>query len=165
MKKLVIVMTCLMFLFSPAYAKQKKKAPKESASEAKKAGSQKSGFKDLVDIKIIAPEEKDIINKYYRDHQAKNLKGKKGKKKKKLPPGLRKKLDRGEELPPGWQKKVAIGEVLDVGVYDNSEPVPVDLIEKLPPQPQDTEIIRVEGKIIRLIKATRTILDVFDLNL
>ena len=32
--------------------------------------------------------------------------------KKKLPPGLMKKLERGGELSPGWQKKVARGEVL-----------------------------------------------------
>jgi hypothetical protein len=164
MKKLLIVMTCLMFLFSPAYAKQKKKAAKESASEAEKAGLQKSSFKDLVDIKIVTPEEKDMINKYYRDSQAKDLKGKKGKKKKKLPPGLRKKLARGGELPPGWQKKVARGEVLDAEVYEHADQLPDELIEKLPKQPEDTVLIKVKGKIIRVLKATRTILDVFDLG-
>jgi hypothetical protein len=117
---------------------------------------------DVIHLGILSSEEKAIINSYYRGDQPQDTKGKK---KKRLPPGLQKKVARGGELPPGWQKKVARGEVLDVEVHANSEQLPLGVIEKLPSQPEGTEIIRVEGKIIRLIKATRTILDAFDLNL
>ncbi len=86
-----------------------------------------------------------------------------GKKPKPLPPGLQKKVDRGGELPPGWQKKVIRGEVLDARVYRHSLPLPPDLMKRLPPQPGGTIVITVEGKVVRLLEATLTILDVFDL--
>lgn len=84
-------------------------------------------------------------------------------KKKKLPPGLRKKVARGGQLPPGWQKKVARGEVMDRVVYEHSRPLPPEFVRTLPPQPQGTVIVTVEGKAVRLLEATLTILDVFDL--
>lgn len=80
-----------------------------------------------------------------------------------LPPGLQKKVERGRELPPGWQKKIARGEVLDARVYGHSRPLPPELLKRLPPQPSGTVVITVEGKVVRLIEATLTILDVFDL--
>jgi hypothetical protein len=38
-------------------------------------------------------------------------------------------------------------------------------MRKLPKQSEDAVVIRVEGKVIRLLKATKTILDVFDLDI
>ena len=35
---------------------------------------------------------------------------------------------------------------------------------KLPPAPDGTVLVKVEGKVIRLYEATRTILDVFDIG-
>lgn len=73
-----------------------------------------------------------------------------------LPQGLQKKLDRGGSLPPGWQKKLARGEVLDEPVYNHSEIViPVDSAGML--------TVRVEGKLIKLIEATREIVEIVDL--
>ncbi len=86
-----------------------------------------------------------------------------GKKKKRLPPGLAKKVARGEGLPPGWQKKVARGEVMDQDLYLLSAPVPPRIVYELPPQPAGTVLVVLQGKVVRLLQATREILDVFDL--
>lgn len=73
-----------------------------------------------------------------------------------LPPGLQKKLDRGGSLPPGWEKKLVKGEVLEEAIYEQSEVlVPVDSSGIL--------TVRVEDKVVRLMEATREIVDVLDL--
>ena len=72
-----------------------------------------------------------------------------------LPPGLQKKLDRGGTLPPGWQKKLVKGETLEPTVYNQSEVVvPVDSKGLL--------TVRIEGKLIKLIEATREIVEIID---
>jgi hypothetical protein len=162
MKKLLAFVICLTFLTPCSYAKKDRKVSEQSEHKAVKATSQDLVSNEWLDIEIIAPE-RERIKEYYRLHHGDLIKGKEGKKKKKLPPGLEKKLSRGGELPPGWQKKVAKGEILDAELYRRATPLPNDLIIKLPPQPKGTVLIKVEGKIIRLIEATRTILDVFDI--
>jgi len=77
---------------------------------------------------------------------------------------LKKKLARGGGLPPGWQKKIIRGEVIDAETYKYAVHIPYDLIKSLRPQPKGTELIKVQGKIVRLLKATGTILDVFDIK-
>jgi hypothetical protein len=162
MNKTIVIISCFILFLSPAYGKQKKKAPKESATGTEETASQDVISKDLLDVKVFSPEEKEIIKKYYQKQDLDVLGDDKGKKKK-LPPGLKKKVAAGGSLPPGWEKKVARGEVLDGEVYQNAEHLPPEIMKQLPKQPQDTVVIRVEGKIIRLLKATRTILDVLDL--
>lgn len=72
-----------------------------------------------------------------------------------LPQGLQMKLDRGGSLPPGWQKKLAKGEVLEESVYNHGEVViPIDSNGML--------TVRIEGKLIKLIEATREIVEIFD---
>jgi hypothetical protein len=76
-------------------------------------------------------------------------------KNKQLPQGLQMKLDRGGSLPPGWQKKLAKGEVLEESVYNHSVVViPIDSDGML--------TVRIEGKLIKLIEATREIVEIFD---
>ena len=81
-----------------------------------------------------------------------------------LPPGLQKKLDRGGELPPGWQKKLSAGQVMEKAVYEQAEPLPRNVFMTLPPQPRETEIVTIEDKVVRVMKDTRRILDVFGLG-
>ncbi|PKH02670.1 hypothetical protein CXF72_10365 [Psychromonas sp. MB-3u-54] len=72
---------------------------------------------------------------------------------KSLPPGLQKKVARGDSLPPGWQKKLAVGEKLDRQVYDSADLVfPVD--------DQGIITIKVEGKVLRLIKESLDIVEI-----
>ena len=113
----------------------------------------------LINVRI-STNEQVIIQDYYQTHQ---LPLAEKPKKKKLPPGLQKKLARGGTLPPGWQKKVARGEVLDDQIYAAAHPLPPDLVRMLPPPPSGVVTIIVEGKLVRLIEASRTILDVFNI--
>jgi hypothetical protein len=77
----------------------------------------------------------------------------KGDKDKPLPPGLQMNVDRGKPLPPGWQKKLEKGQVLDTDVYRHARIVtPVDKT--------GIETVEVEGRRIRLMKATRRIVDI-----
>lgn len=80
-----------------------------------------------------------------------------------LPQGLQEKVLRGKSLPPGWQKNVVRGHSLDYHVYRQGESLPESLLQRLPPSPVGSEIVRVENKIIRVVSATRMILDTFDL--
>ncbi len=86
-------------------------------------------------------------------------------KQRQLPPGLQKKLERGGELPPGWQKKVQRGEVIDAELYALGKPVPRTIADRLPaPDQAGTQDVVIENKVIRVLDATRTILDVFDIE-
>jgi len=69
-----------------------------------------------------------------------------------LPPGLQKKVARGEPLPPGWQKKLKVGEPLSREVYSHREVV-------VPIDDEGLVTVRIEGKLIRLIDATREVVE------
>ena len=73
-----------------------------------------------------------------------------------LPQGLQMKLDRGGSLPPGWQKKLVKGEVLGEPIYNHSKVV-------IPIDSEGMLTVRVEGKLIKLIEATREIVEIVDL--
>ena len=129
---------------------------------------QKSSFKEkkyakkytMKRMPKITREDKKIIKEY--------LKGlsvtKKYKvKKKSLPPGLAKKLARGGTLPPGWQKKVARGEVMGYEVYKNANPLPEELLRRLSTIHRGTVLLQVGNKIVKVIEASREIVDLFEI--
>jgi hypothetical protein len=87
-----------------------------------------------------------------------------GKHERRLPPGLARKVARGGKLPPGWEEKCVPGEVLRPEVYQECHPLPPELVVKLPPAPDLTVTVAVEGKVLRLLQATHEILDVFNIN-
>lgn len=82
-----------------------------------------------------------------------------------LPPGLSKKVARGGSLPPGWQKKCERGQVIPTEVFEHCRPLPPEVVAKLPPAPPGTVIVTIEGKVARILKATREVLDVFDVKI
>ena len=110
----------------------------------------------------ITPLEKEIVKQHLADIRA--VQSKKSGPDKALPPGLAKKVARGEKLPPGWQKKIARGEVLPQTVYAQAQPLPEVVMRKLPPPPAGTILVTLDGKVVRLLEATRTIVDVFELQ-
>ena len=72
----------------------------------------------------------------------------------------------GVTLPHGWEKKCVPGETMPAVVHGECHPLPAELVVKLPPPPEPalTVTVAVEGKIVRLVKATHEILDVFDVE-
>ncbi|MFB2670088.1 hypothetical protein ACE02U_15070 [Shewanella xiamenensis] len=73
-----------------------------------------------------------------------------------LPPGLQKKVDKGQPLPPGWQKKLHRGDILDYDIYDRGRiVVPLDREGRIS--------IQVEGAIIKLDEKSRKILDIVNI--
>ncbi len=160
----IFILSCLLLVFtlSPVYGEDN-----VSANHEKNKHNQatfQSRLKEWLttpEDNVITPEEKKIIMKYLKGVSAK----KKNKvKKKSLPPGLAKKLARGGTLPPGWQKKVARGEVLDHEVYNNASPLPEELLRKLSSIPEGTVLLQVGNKIVKVIEASRNIVDLFELN-
>jgi len=159
MKKSLLLLVCLLIFPIQAHAKQKAKASAKTTSETLVETPKKIG-NEWLNVEITDAEQSEIIRYYQSTPQA----APKGRKSRTLPPGLQKKMARGGDLPPGWQKKVARGEVLDPDVYRHAACLPEELIKKLPPAPDGTVLVKVEGKVIRLYEATRTILDVFDIG-
>ncbi|WP_297188214.1 hypothetical protein [uncultured Porticoccus sp.] len=112
---------------------------------------------------LFSETEKRVFGEYLRrDYSGDDHKG--SGKQKSLPPGLRKKLERGGELPPGWQKKVARGEVLDRELYLMSRDLPEDLLGRLPRSLDGTSLRQIDDRIFRVMDATNTVLDVFYLT-
>ena len=104
MKKLLIFAVCLMFFLSPAYAK---KNLGEIEPQVEKEKSIKKLLDYWINVKIITPE-KEIIKRHYKYYHQNNLKRAKGKKKKVLPPGLKKKLARGGIYLQDGKKKSSV---------------------------------------------------------
>ena len=78
-----------------------------------------------------------------------------------LPHGLQKKQARGQPLPPGWHKKLHKGDILDDDLYHRAVPVGHTAYERY--HVRHGEIaLRLEGKVIRLLKATRKIVEILD---
>ncbi|MCW8884200.1 MAG: hypothetical protein OQK12_02960, partial [Motiliproteus sp.] len=136
---------------------------KQSVDKVKKDKKAKSSKADK-DRKnnLFSDGERAAIDDYY-DRQAASDTGKYKGKKKALPKGLQKKLERGGELPPGWQKKLERGEVLDPTLKAASEPLPEELLSRLPMQDQATEILKIRDKIVRVVKGQGTVVDIIDL--
>ena len=110
----------------------------------------------------ISPLEKEIVKQHLVDIRV--VQSKKPGSAKALPPGVAKKAVRKEKLPPGWQKKIVRGAVLPQTVYAQAQPLPEVVIWKLPSPPAGTILVTLDGKVVRLLEATRTIVDVFELK-
>jgi hypothetical protein len=63
-----------------------------------------------------------------------------------LPPGLQKKVERGEQLPRGWRKKI--------------EPFPFELERRLAPMPRDCRRGVVEGHAVIYRTGSERVIDV-----
>jgi hypothetical protein len=154
-----------VLLVLTAQAKNDKAPPKKGtppASSPSGAAPTVSAPEQLWLQMEITPLEKEIMQQHLADIRA--VQSKKSGPDRALPPGFAKTVARSEKLPPGWQKKIARGEVLPQTVYAQAQPLPEVVIRKLPPPPAGTILVTLDGKVIRLLEATRTIVDVFELK-
>ena len=94
---------------------------------------------------VFTAGEASLIRAYYQDHGVPQVRNKKGKKKG-LPPGIARNLQRGKPLPPGIAKQV----------------LPAGLIHLLPPPPHGFERVVLSGKILLVEVATQVIHDVLE---
>ena len=155
---------CLLFVGFTAGAKDKQKKDARPASGESKvdARTPQNGKEPWVGVNVtFSVDERKVIQEYAHECKTPAARGKKAKG---LPPGLAKKVARGGELPPGWQKKCVKGEVMPEPVFRQCHPLPQEVVVKLPPPPTDTIVVAISGKVVRLAKATREILDVFDVK-
>lgn len=178
MKKLLLTLVMTCFAINGYAAKPEWAGNKEAKGAAKaemKVNKSSNSARDIDDDEnrliadsesildeIFSDEEKSIIEDYYNKNAASGTGQYKGKKKE-LPKGLQKKLERGGELPPGWQKKLNRGEVLDPDLRYQSERLPEELLDRLQGEDVATEILRIQDKIIRVSKGQGTIVDMIDL--
>lgn len=72
-----------------------------------------------------------------------------------LPAGLEKKAERGQSLPPGWLKKLKKGAIMGSNVYQQSKIV-------VPLDSNGLITISIEGKLVKLYKATREIAEILE---
>jgi hypothetical protein len=149
-----------LLLVTTAQAKSAK-APQKQATPPASSPAAASPEQPWLQVEIT-PLEREIVQQHIVDIQ--EMQSKKSASGKALPPGLAKKAARGGALPPGWQKKIARGEVLPPAVYAQAQPLPEVVIRKLPPPPAGTILVTIDGKLVRLLEATHTILDVFELQ-
>ncbi|MEA3288717.1 MAG: hypothetical protein U9Q04_00935 [Campylobacterota bacterium] len=86
------------------------------------------------------------------------------KNKKNLPYGLQKKLKRGGQLPSGWRTKLVKGKVLDQRILDQGIRLRDTEYGQISYRTPNTEVYKIQEKIIKVNKATNIILDILDLN-
>ena len=165
MKSFLLSAVLGFLLVTAAQAKSDKAAPKQATSPTPSptvsSPSASSPSQSWLQLEIT-PLEKEIVKQHLADIRA--AQSKKSAPAKALPPGLAKKAARSEKLPPGWQKKIARGEVIPQTVYAQAQPLPAVVIRTLPPPPAGTILVTLDGKLVRLLEATRTIVDVFELK-
>lgn len=152
MKKLLlmvmIMVVCLGLSFT-VDAKQKGEKETTAKEKVEKVN------KDLKDV----DREREIIREYLGQTDGK---GKKKSKQKRLPPGLKKKLERGWDLPPGWQDKVQRGEVLPDDIYKKAERLPDDIARRMPRHRDDIDTVILDDKAVKVMKKTREIVDILE---
>lgn len=76
-----------------------------------------------------------------------------------LPPGLAKNLRNGKPLPPGWRKKVDRGYVIEEDYRDHFHPLSYELFPGLEVVP-DTRLYRYGDRVVRVYEPRREVIDV-----
>ena len=150
MRVLLLSVVCGVLLVATVQAKSAKAPPKQ-ITPAAPASTGSAPEQPWLQMEIT-PLEKEIVKQHLADIRA-------AQSKKPTP-----KAARGAKLPPGWQKKITRGEILPETVYAQIQPLPEVVIRKLPSPPAGTILVILDDKVLRLLEATSTIVDVFELK-
>ena len=110
----------------------------------------------------ITAGERQVIREYVAACSESERYGSKGQNVRSLSPGLTKKMSHSRNLAAGWEQKLVKGEVLPADVFRECYVLPDEVIAHLPPPPGGTILVAIDGKVIRLARASMEILDVFD---
>lgn len=82
-----------------------------------------------------------------------------------LPPGLRKNVARGKPLPPGWRKKLYRGGYLSDDLLRLADPLPSMFYSHGLRRPgRGYSDVVIDNRAIRILDASRLIVDVFALD-
>ena len=158
MQVFLLSVVCGVLLVAIVQAKSDKAPPKQAQPAAPSAAAPEQPWLQME----MTPLEKEIVKQYLVDMRT--AQSKKSGPAKAPPPGAAKKGAPSAKLPPGWQKKIVRGEVLPQTVYAQAQPLPEVVLQKLPPPPAGTILVTLDDKVVRLLEATRTIVDVFELK-
>jgi len=158
MRVFLLSVVCGVLLVATVQAKSDKAPPKPAQPAAPSATAPEQPWLQME----LTPLEQEIVKQYLVDMHA--TQSKKSGPAKAPPPGAAKKGAPSAKLPPGWQKKIVRGEVLPQTVYAQAQPLPEVVLQKLPPPPAGTILVTLDDKVVRLLEATRTIVDVFELK-
>ncbi|RRJ82738.1 hypothetical protein [Aestuariirhabdus litorea] len=72
-----------------------------------------------------------------------------------LPPGLQKKVARGEPLPPGWQKKLNVGGTLPADLYERGTVIKRD-------EDKGVSSVEIENTVVDVLDTTREIIGILN---
>jgi hypothetical protein len=150
MRVLLLSVVCGVLLVATVQAKSDKAPPKQAKPSAPSAAVP-APEQPWLQMEMT-PLEQEIVKQHLADIRAAQSKK------------PAKKAARDAKLPPGWQKKIARDEILPETVYRQAQPLPEVVIRKLPPPPAGTILVILDDKVLRLLEATRTIVDVFELK-
>ena len=177
--KSTLITICGLIAFTavqPAFAKDKAKASKESKRVAVAKQGARAKAKPAAVGKASPPKPKPKQHPWVghnvtiseserhviRSYVVGRMQASKGGKFNGVPQGLAKKVSWFNTLPAGWEKTCVRGKVLPSEVHRHCQPLPYDVVVKLPPPPRGTVLLAVDGKLLRLGYPTYEILDTFD---
>ena len=150
MQVFLLSVVCGVLLVATVQAKSDKAPPKQVTPSAPSSAAS-APEQPWLQMEMT-PLEKEIVKQHLADIRA--VQSKKP----------TQKAARGAKPPTGWQKKIARGEILPETVYKQAQPLPEVVIRTLPPPPAGTTLVILDDKVLRLLEATRTIVDVFELK-
>ena len=123
-----------------------------AADSKKKRGKGQGKSSSVAEVAVSASfsftfgnTETRLIQEWFRSPR--NLEG--------LPPGL----SRSEKLPPGLEKQLVRNGKLPPGLQKKIQPLPKDLLSRLPKPPDGVQIVIVAGRVLAVHVQSSRILD------
>jgi hypothetical protein len=131
MRRLFLVTALVLTAVTTLSAHEKSHG--SNSKKAKKESVERDVSPDVTYVHFSIGEQR-VIREYYTPRY------------RSLPPGLRKKVERGGQLPPGWQKKM--------------EPFPFEIERRLAPMPSDCGRGVIDGHAVIYRTGSQRVIDV-----